>query len=109
PALPSHPGHALWKRDFTAACGLLAVILKPCRRAALEAKVDELALLGIGVALGGYDSLVIPFTPERTASPSAVAPALRLHIGLEDPEDLIADLERGFAALAQTQAKESAA
>lgn len=109
PALPSHPGHALWKRDFTGACGLFAVILKPCSRAALEAMVDELALFGIGVSWGGYESLVIPFTPERTASPWAGAPALRLHIGLEDPEDLIADLERGFAALAQTQAKESAA
>src|SRR5690606_5896033 len=104
PALPSHPGHALWKRDFTGACGLFAVILKPCSPASLEATVDTLSLFGLGLSWGGYESLVVPFSPGRTGSPWAGAPALRLHGGLGDPRDLIADLESGCAALAQAQA-----
>lgn len=102
PALESDPGHAIWKRDFQGACGLFAVILKPCPAKAVAAFVEELELFGIGASWGGYESLAIPFdvTKFRTATkwnPGGLG--VRIHIGLEDLNDLIADLERGFAAL----------
>jgi cystathionine beta-lyase len=103
PALPSHPGHALWKRDFTGACGLFAIVLKPVPERAVHAFLDGLTLFGKGVSWGGYESLAIPLDLEarRTATEwRPGGPSLRLHIGLEDVHDLIADLERGFAALA---------
>jgi len=103
PALPSHPGHALWKRDFTGACGLFSVVLKPVPQQAVYAFLDALELFGIGASWGGYESLAIPFdcTPVRTATRWAPGgPGVRFHIGLEAVEDLIADLEQGFAALA---------
>jgi len=106
PALPSHPGHALWKRDFKGASGLFAVVLKPASPAAVEAFIDSLQLFGIGVSWGGYESLVIPFNPSgdrTTAEWPYTGQALRLHIGLEDPADLIADLEQGFAMLAEVE------
>jgi cysteine-S-conjugate beta-lyase len=102
PALPDDPGHALWKRDFRGACGLFGVVLKPVGRPALEAFFDGFRLFGIGASWGGYESLVIPvdLTGIRTASrwPHA-GPCLRLHAGLEAPEDLIADLDAAFARL----------
>jgi cystathionine beta-lyase len=103
PALASDPGHAIWKRDFSGACGLLSIVLKPAPEAAVHAFIDALTLFGIGVSWGGYESLVIPFdcTPMRTATQWAPGgPTVRFHIGLEDVDDLIADLERGFAAMA---------
>jgi cystathionine beta-lyase len=102
PALPSHPGHELWKRDFTGACGLFAMVLKPCSPAALEAFIDNLQLFGLGVSWGGFESLVIPFTPgDRTTNRWQYAgQGVRLHVGLEDPEDLIKDLQRGLDAIA---------
>jgi cysteine-S-conjugate beta-lyase len=103
PALASHPGHALWRRDFTGACGLFSIILKPVPTAAVHAFLNELTLFGIGASWGGYESLAIPFdcSPIRTATTWAPGgPTVRFHIGLEDVSDLIADLERGFAALA---------
>jgi cysteine-S-conjugate beta-lyase len=103
PALPSHPGHALWQRDFTGACGLFSVVLRPVPQQAVFALLDSLELFGIGASWGGFESLAIPFdvTSVRTATRWAPGgPTLRLHIGLEAAEDLIADLERGFAALA---------
>jgi cysteine-S-conjugate beta-lyase len=103
PALPSHPGHAIWKRDFTGACGLFSVVLKPAPQRAVFALLDELELFGIGASWGGYESLAIPFdcTNLRTATRwEPGGPTLRFHIGLESVEDLVADLERGFAALA---------
>jgi cystathionine beta-lyase len=103
PALESDPGHAIWKRDFSGACGLLSIVLKPVPEAAIHAFIDALTLFGIGVSWGGYESLVIPFdcTPMRTATKWAPGgPTVRFHIGLEDVDDLIADLERGFAARA---------
>ncbi len=106
PALPSHPGHALWKRDFLGACGLFAMVLQTASPAAVEAFIDNLQLFGIGVSWGGYESLVIPFNPagdRTTAQWKYTGQAIRLHIGLEDPADLIADLEQGFAALAQAE------
>ena len=103
PALPAHPGHAIWKRDFTGACGLFSVVFKPVPDKAVHAFLNALTLYGIGASWGGYESLAIPFNckPIRTASAWAPGgPTVRLHIGLEDVSDLIADLERGFAAMA---------
>ena len=103
PALPSHPGHAIWKRDFSGASGLFSMVLKPVPRKAYLAFVDTLELFGIGASWGGYESLAIPFdcAPMRTATRwEPGGPTVRFHIGLEAVEDLTADLERGFAALA---------
>jgi cysteine-S-conjugate beta-lyase len=103
PALPSHPGHAIWKRDFSGASGLFSIVLKPVPQKAYFAFLDTLELFGIGASWGGYESLAIPFdcAPLRTATRwQPGGPAVRFHIGLEAVEDLIADLERGFAALA---------
>jgi cystathionine beta-lyase len=103
PAMPSHPGHAIWKRDFTGASGLFSMVLKPVPQKAVHAFLDTLTLFGIGASWGGYESLAIPFdcAPLRTATRWAPGgPTVRFHIGLEAVEDLVADLERGFAALA---------
>ena len=101
PALPDDPGHGLWRRDFTGACGLFGVVLKPAPAAAVAAMLDGLELFGMGFSWGGYESLILPVKPARTAAAwTAVGPLLRVHAGLEDPQDLIADLERGFARLA---------
>lgn len=102
PALPSDPGHALWKAQFTGASGLFSMILKPTPRKALAAMLDGLELFGMGYSWGGFESLIIPFNPKhyRTATTwTAKGPALRLHIGLDDVGDLIADLDAGFARL----------
>jgi cystathionine beta-lyase len=102
PALPSDPGHVLWRRDFTGAPGLFAVILRPASHAALAAMLDGLNLFGMGYSWGGFESLILPFDPSdyRTATKwQAEGPALRLHVGLEDVEDLKADLEAGFERL----------
>ncbi|MGD0334562.1 MAG: cystathionine beta-lyase [Xanthobacteraceae bacterium] len=103
PAMQSHPGHALWKRDFAGASGLFSVVLKPVPQKAVYALLDALELFGIGASWGGYESLAIPFdcTAVRTATRWQLGgPTVRFHIGLEAVEDLLADLERGFAALA---------
>jgi cysteine-S-conjugate beta-lyase len=108
PALPSHPGHHIWKRDFTGACGLFSVVFKPVPQRAVYAFLDELELFGIGASWGGYESLAIPFdcTSLRTATRwEPGGPTVRFHIGLEAVEDLIADLEGGFAALAGAERK----
>jgi cystathionine beta-lyase len=97
PALPSDPGYALWKRDFTGASGLFGVDLRAGSRAALEVFVDSLQLFGIGSSWGGFESLIVPAAFKRTASKSPFSHhAIRLHIGLEDPHDLIADLEQAL-------------
>ena len=103
PALESDPGHAIWKRDFSGASGLFSIVLKPTSEKAVHAFMDSLALFGMGFSWGGYESLVILFdcTEYLTATKWAPGgPTLRFHIGLEDPGDLIADLEGGFAAMA---------
>ena len=100
PALSNAPGHELWKRDFTGASGLFSIVLKPCSEKAAEAFLDQLSLFGMGYSWGGFESLAIPFTPHRTATPwTAQGPCIRFHIGLENPDDLKADLSEGFAAL----------
>jgi cystathionine beta-lyase len=102
PALPSHPQHALWKRDFLGATGLFSIVLKPASDKAVAAMLDGLQLFGMGFSWGGYESLIIPFDPKpyRTATKwAAEGPALRLHVGLEDVDDLRADLEAGFERL----------
>lgn len=103
PALEREPGHKIWKRDFTGACGLFSVVFKPTSEQSVHAFLNELALFGLGYSWGGFESLAILFdcTEYRTATKWAPGgPTVRLHIGLEDPDDLIADLERGFAAMA---------
>jgi len=102
PALPSHPGHAIWKRDFAGASGLFSIIFKPVPQQAFHAFLDALTLFGMGASWGGFESLAIPFdcTEIRTATQWAPGgPTVRFHIGLEDVDDLIADLDAGFAAL----------
>jgi cysteine-S-conjugate beta-lyase len=102
PALESDPGHTIWKRDFTGASGLFSIVLKPVPQKAVDAMLDSLKLFGMGFSWGGFESLIIPFdcTGYRTATPWAPAgPTLRLHIGLENVEDLKADLTNGFEAL----------
>jgi len=102
PALPCHPGHHIWKRDFTGASGLFAIVLKQASKRAVSAMLDGLELFGMGYSWGGYESLIIPFDPSsyRTATKwVAEGPALRLHAGLEDIDDLKSDLEAGFARL----------
>jgi cystathionine beta-lyase len=101
PALESHPGHAIWKRDFTGASGLFSIVLKPAPQKAVDAMLDTVTLFGMGYSWGGFESLIIPFDcePYRTATTWAPGgPTLRLHIGLENVEDLKADLARGFEA-----------
>ncbi|PKP77788.1 MAG: cystathionine beta-lyase [Alphaproteobacteria bacterium HGW-Alphaproteobacteria-3] len=102
PALPGDPGHGIWKRDFTGACGLFSVELAPCPEKALAAFLDGLELFGMGYSWGGFESLVIPQYPKkmRTATVwNADGQILRFHAGLEDIGDLVADLEAGFARL----------
>ena len=100
PALPDHPGHALWKRDFTGSSGLFSIILKPVSEAAVAAFLDGLELFGLGYSWGGYESLAVPFEAHRTATRWAPGgPAIRFSVGLEDIEDLKADLDRGFARM----------
>ncbi len=103
PALPSDPGHQIWRRDFSGASGLFSFVLKPVSHAALAAMLDGLTLFGMGYSWGGFESLILPFDPRdyRTATKWQVeGQAIRLHVGLEDVEDLKADLEAGFARLA---------
>ena len=107
PALPAHPGHEIWQRDFLGSSGLFSVILKPATAKAVAAMLDHLELFGLGYSWGGYESLVIPFDcrPYRTATKWAPeGPALRFSVGLEDIEDLKGDLDRGFARLRAVQA-----
>lgn len=101
PALPDCPGHAQWARDFRGSSGLFSFVLAGGGEAARTALIDALRLFGIGYSWGGFESLALPVDPARyrTARPwQAEGPLVRLHIGLEAPGDLIADLEAGLAA-----------
>ena len=100
PSLPGARGHDLWKRDFTGACGLFAFALKPGPDAAVNAFLDALSLFGLGFSWGGFESLAISCDRQlkvRKFHPDYGGPLIRLHIGLEDPQDLIADLAHGLA------------
>ncbi len=102
PALPGARGHELWKRDFTGASSLFGVLLHPAADERVAAMLDGMALFGMGFSWGGFESLAIPVHPQRTRSATvweAPGPCLRLAIGLEDPADLIGDLEQGLARL----------
>jgi cystathionine beta-lyase len=101
PALPDCPGHGFWKRDFRGASGLFAFALKGGSKDARNRLIDGLAHFGIGYSWGGFESLAVPSDPERIRSAAPWAsegPLVRLHIGLEDVDDLIEDLARGLAA-----------
>jgi cysteine-S-conjugate beta-lyase len=102
PALPNDPGHQLWRRDFRGASGLFGFVLNPCSAQALAAMLDGMGLFAMGFSWGGYESLLVPVKPESSRVAThwqAAGPTLRLHAGLENPDDLIADLELGFARL----------
>ncbi len=106
PALPGDPGHTIWKRDFTGASGLFAMVLNPCARASVTAMIDGLDLFGIGASWGGYESLILLTDPRpiRTAAPwTDPGHVVRIHAGLEHCDDLIADLEAGFERLNATE------
>jgi cystathionine beta-lyase len=102
PALPGSTGHDLWKRDFRGASGLFSAVLRTSSSAAAAAMLDGLELFGMGDSWGGYESLVVPFDPRplRSATPWPYkGVALRFHIGLENTDDLKADLAEGFKRL----------
>lgn len=96
PARPECPGHEYWERDFKGSSGLFSFELKGADRAERNAFVERLELFGIGYSWGGYESLAIPVDPLRTVSKAPAQNLIRLHIGLEDPEDLIEDLGRAL-------------
>lgn len=101
PALETDPGHAIWRRDFTGASGLFSIVLKPAPQKSVDALLDAVELFGMGYSWGGFESLIIPFNcaAYRTATTwSPGGPTLRLHIGLENVDDLKTDLNRGFEA-----------
>lgn len=105
PALETDPGHAIWRRDFTGSSGLFGVVMKPIEKPALAAFFDGFACFGRGYSWGGYESLIVPAHFKRTARAFAAdGPVLRIHAGLENADDLIADLERGFARMRSADA-----
>ncbi len=102
PAFPDCPGHEFWRRDFSGSSGLFSVTLqRDIPKRAVSAMLDGLELFGLGYSWGGFESLIVPPDPARirTATKWDAGPLLRLHVGLEDTDDLIADLERGFDRL----------
>jgi cysteine-S-conjugate beta-lyase len=102
PALPGSRGHELWRRDFTGACGLFGVVLKPVAKVRIDAMLDGMRLFRMGFSWGGFESLILPTHPGRTRTATrweTQGPNLRLHIGLEDPDDLTEDLAEGLARL----------
>ncbi len=101
PARADHPDHALWKRDYKGACGLFGLVLAPAPEAAVNAFLNSLTLFGLGFSWGGFESLAIPSDSQlgkRRHQAKLPGPLVRIHIGLEDPADLIADLTQGLAA-----------
>ena len=100
PALESFPGHALWKRDFCGASGIFSIVLDGGGEKQAHAFLDALEIFGLGYSWGGYESLAVHvFLGDRTvAKGDHEGPVMRLQIGLEDADDLKADLERGLEA-----------
>ena len=98
PALPDHPGHDIWKRDFDGASGLFSIVLKPIEAETLAKVFRHLQLFGLGLSWGGYESLALPVgRPLRTASEWPYkGPLVRIHAGLEDPQDLMQDLHQAL-------------
>ena len=95
--------YALWKRDFTGACGLFSLLLRPAPDAAVDAFLDALKLFGLGFSWGGFESLAISAGDQltlRRGKPPLAGPLVRLHVGLEDVADLIGDLRGGLNAFA---------
>ena len=101
PALESDPGHTIWKRDYLGASGLFGVELAPCSASQLAAFIDSLQLFALGYSWGGFESLVVPqnIKNSRSVRPWSGGPLIRLHVGLEDPDDLCADLAQGLERL----------
>ena len=99
PAFPDSPGHEYWKRDFVGSSGLFTFELKDAGETERAAFVDRLELFGIGYSWGGYESLALPVDPRRTVAQAPAKNLVRLHIGLEDPDDLIADLAASLALM----------
>jgi cystathionine beta-lyase len=98
PALEDDPGHTIWKRDFSGSSGLFGVELKPISGEAFSAFFNGFRHFGLGYSWGGFESLIIPAAFKRTATTfNSSGPLIRLHAGLEDADDLVADLEAGFA------------
>ncbi len=107
PGHASHPHHELWKRDFHGASGLFGVELQPAPSADIDAFINALSLFGIGSSWGGYESLILPSKPERSATRLGLdGQLLRIHAGLEDFEDLIADLQQGLTHLVPDHGKQ---
>jgi cystathionine beta-lyase len=105
PALPGAADHDLWRRDYSGAPGLFSVVLEAGSSRAVEGFLDSLELFGLGFSWGGFESLALNCDPQftsRVQTPGFAGPAIRLHIGLEDPLDLIEDLKRGFAAFGRS-------
>lgn len=105
PALPGSPDHELWSRDYSGACGLFAFVLQPGRQKAVDAFLDTLELFGLGFSWGGFESLAIHCDPQfkiRKFKHDYGGPVIRLHIGLEDPQDLMADLRNALGVYAET-------
>ena len=107
PALPDDAGHALWRRDFSGAPGLFTILLEARSRQALGAMVDGLRYFGLGASWGGFESLVMPANPRSTSIRTATAwdeegNLLRIHAGLEEPQDLMDDLDAGLARYNRT-------
>lgn len=105
PALPDDPGYAIWKRDFTGATGLFGVELHPCSDAQIAAMLDHYEFFKLGYSWGGFESLVMisQLTNIRTVKKWGGGPVVRYHVGLENPDDLIRDLEAGFGRLAEAR------
>lgn len=102
PALPDDPSYTLWQRDFTGASGLFGVVLEPVRESAVRAFLEALQIFAMGYSWGGYESLILPTTREivRTATKwQPGGPCLRIHVGLEAVDELIADLDQAFSIL----------
>lgn len=106
PAFADCPGHDIWQRDFKGSNGLFSVLLHPTDEASVTAMLDGMRYFKMGWSWGGYESLMIPFNARKQRSVTKWThdgPGLRLHVGLEAIEDLIADLEAGFARLNEAQ------
>ena len=101
PALPSCPGHSIWKRDFSGANGLFGVVFKALSKTDMGKFIDGLELFSLGGSWGGYESLVLPTSVTRTSTKwLGNDKTIRFHIGLEDPDDLIKDIKGGLKRIA---------